>query len=276
MKPLSILIPTDLSSPTMTAVRYAAMLADTMPVKAELVHMIKPYPDILPVTGKAVAEDKDLARNLVDDYVAAIDPAIRKKLNLTTRIEEGEYIYEVLKKIVNSENKDLVVMATGGAKGLKKYIIGTHAASVIQNSPCPVITVPFSTAPSKIKHIVYATDLLEPEREMVQIASFARLFDAWIHVLHIFSRRRDARRFHADEWLAKMRTNCGYHKLSFHAMAEDDIARGIEKYLSDKQVDLLAIFSNRKNYAERMVQDSVSLEEAMEAKTPVLTLYKEM
>lgn len=276
MKPLSILIPTDLSSPTMVAVRYVAMLADTIPVKAELLHMIKPYSDTIPITSNAIAEDGDLARNLVDEYISGIDRAIREKIRLGSRIEEGEHIYEVLKRIVNTENSDLVVMATAGAHGLKKYIIGSNAASVIQNSPCPVITVPFNTAPSKIRHIVYATDLLDPDTEMVQIASFARLFDAWIHVLHIFSRKKDVKAFNGDEWLAKMRSSCGYHKLTFYAMAEDDIARGINKYLKDKQVDLLAVFSNRKNYAERMMQDSVSLEEAMEAKTPVLTLYKEM
>src|SRR5271157_4446647 len=76
-------------------------------------------------------------------------------------IEQGE-IPEVLSKLVPKYNIDLIVIGTGGRKGLGKLLLGSVAEEVFRNAECPVLTVgPHVTRwdiDSNLRHVLFATD----------------------------------------------------------------------------------------------------------------------
>jgi nucleotide-binding universal stress UspA family protein len=76
-------------------------------------------------------------------------------------IEQGE-IPEVLSKLVRKYNIDLIVIGTGGRKGLGKLLLGSVAEEVFRNAECPVLTVgPHLTRwdiDSNLRHVLFATD----------------------------------------------------------------------------------------------------------------------
>ena len=55
-------------------------------------------------------------------------------------IEQGE-VPEVLSKLVRKYDIDLIVIGTGGRKGLEKLLLGSVAEEVFRNAECPVLTV---------------------------------------------------------------------------------------------------------------------------------------
>lgn len=60
--------------------------------------------------------------------------------NPQTRIVSGDPATEILKTI-ETEDIDMVIMATHGRKGLEHIILGSVAENVVKKSPVPVMTV---------------------------------------------------------------------------------------------------------------------------------------
>ncbi len=76
-------------------------------------------------------------------------------------IEEGD-VPEVLSKLVRKYGIDLIVIGTGGRKGLGKLLLGSVAEEIFRRAECPVLTVgPHATGweiDGNLRHILFATD----------------------------------------------------------------------------------------------------------------------
>jgi nucleotide-binding universal stress UspA family protein len=59
---------------------------------------------------------------------------------LETRVSVGPAGDKIL-ETVKSEGIDLIIMGTHGRKGLERTIYGSVAEKVVQNAPCPVVTI---------------------------------------------------------------------------------------------------------------------------------------
>jgi nucleotide-binding universal stress UspA family protein len=75
--------------------------------------------------------------------------------------EQGE-VPEVLSKIVREYGIDLIVIGTGGRKGLGKLLLGSVAEEVFRTAECPVLTIgPHATRweiDGNLQHILFVTD----------------------------------------------------------------------------------------------------------------------
>jgi nucleotide-binding universal stress UspA family protein len=75
-------------------------------------------------------------------------------------IEQGE-VPDVLSKLVREHGIDLIVIGTGGRKGLGKLLLGSVAEEVFRNATCPVLTIgPHATRwhIDGMQHVLFATD----------------------------------------------------------------------------------------------------------------------
>ncbi|HMK28776.1 MAG TPA: universal stress protein [Terriglobales bacterium] len=103
-------------------------------------------------------QTKFLAKRQMTDLIVAES---FKDVEHKELIEQGE-VPAVLSKLVRKYGIDLIVIGTGGRKGLGKLLLGSVAEEVFRNAECPVLTVgPHATRweiDGKLRHILYATD----------------------------------------------------------------------------------------------------------------------
>ncbi len=59
---------------------------------------------------------------------------------LETRVELGSPAEKIL-ELAKKEKIDLIIMGAHGRKGLERAIFGSVADKVVQNAPCPVLTI---------------------------------------------------------------------------------------------------------------------------------------
>jgi nucleotide-binding universal stress UspA family protein len=59
---------------------------------------------------------------------------------LETRVEVG-FPAEKIVELAKQEKIDLIIMGAHGRKGLDRAIFGSVADKVVQNAPCPVVTI---------------------------------------------------------------------------------------------------------------------------------------
>ena len=135
-----ILCPTDFSDPADMGLKAAIELAEQFSAELVLVHVINP----LPVTSvsaahlpKVIESLRESAQKGIDDLFEAFIP---KNIKARHEIVEGSTA-DAIAQIAEKENVDLLVIATHGQSGWRKFVFGSVAEKVIRISECPVLTI---------------------------------------------------------------------------------------------------------------------------------------
>jgi len=139
-----ILVPYDFSGFSTKALNYALKFAEQFDAAVLAVHVVQPIP-ILPTDMTAALPVPDPTGN----QLPAIDSRLRKlcrraaathHLTVTPLVVVGTP-YERIVEIAKSESADLIVIATHGYTGLKRFFMGSTAERVVRHAPCPVLVV---------------------------------------------------------------------------------------------------------------------------------------
>jgi nucleotide-binding universal stress UspA family protein len=153
----NILFATDFSPSAQSALSYTLNLAQGYDAGVYSVNVL-PHTPFVEAAQPDPEQIRLLAKQRMSDLAGSESfRAIRHK----ELIEEGE-VPEVLSKLVRDYDIDLIVIGTGGRKGLEKLLLGSVAEEVFRGAECPVLTVgPHATRweiDGHLRHIMYATD----------------------------------------------------------------------------------------------------------------------
>ncbi len=151
-KPKKILFPakkilcaTDLSEPSYEGVSAAAIIAETLPAELILIHVVPPVfhggSTLVPAGFDAkeyYEEMKEIARGNLDEHIKRQIP---RGVKVRLLIKEGNAPDEIV-KAAEAEEVDLIVIATHGWTGWRRFIFGSVAEKVVRLSTLPVLTIP--------------------------------------------------------------------------------------------------------------------------------------
>ena len=138
-----ILLPTDFSSYSAVATKYACELAARFDSELHILHTLEHHLSLTPDFGfgldlpkyrsesKAVAEKK--LAGIVDGRWATGRTVIHSVLEGSPKVEIVRYARDT--------NIDLIVLSTHGRTGLSQVMLGSVAESVVRTASCPVLTV---------------------------------------------------------------------------------------------------------------------------------------
>ena len=142
----TILHPTDFSESSRPAFELACALARDYSAALVVTHVVPPThvfaPDGIAVPFPAEEPYEARAR------LARVRPA-DGHVEVEHRLLEGDPA-EMILKLAEDVNADVIVMGTHGTTGLTRLLVGSVAESVMRKAPCPVLTVrgPFRLAPA--------------------------------------------------------------------------------------------------------------------------------
>jgi nucleotide-binding universal stress UspA family protein len=145
-----ILCPTDFSEPSYVGLETANDIALHFVAELILVHVVTPphvYPSY-PVGGSGfnpisfVEEMVEESRKRIDEVVKN---TISADLAVRSVIQQGNPADQIV-DLADSENVDMIVIATHGWTGWRRFISGSVTERVVRHANRPVFTVP---APQK-------------------------------------------------------------------------------------------------------------------------------
>lgn len=145
-QPRKILVPTDFSEDSGLAFRMALSIAIKYQARIFLLHVISD-------TVKRSLTDYCLDQNIVDrilnESLVFSNEKLQKEIDINQQsanvkvipdVRKGQPSEEILKEV--SERKiDLIVIASHGQTGLKKYFIGSVTEKVMKEAKCPVLLI---------------------------------------------------------------------------------------------------------------------------------------
>lgn len=271
---MKLLVPTDFSQPSKTALLYAAHMAKKL--QGEIIvlwfNSIQSSKKTLSKWKKLEADMIAIAQEDANHLVEEVHKEVKGNIPFTYHFTSGSSFAESVDEYAVKNDVDMIIMGTKGASGVKKLIIGSHAASMIDHSRVPVLVVPEKARFKPLKKIVYASTLYEWEQEIRTIATLAAIYNATLHVLHISPASSRAK---IDKnLLPEMIKTAGYQKVIYQDVKDDNISKAIDDYILANDADMLAMFTHKLDTYERLFGRSVTRQLAFHAHVPLLTFNK--
>jgi len=139
-----IICPTDFSEPSYEGVAAACEVASHFGAEMVLAYVMSPIPLIPTPDGAAILnvptyqqEMENYARDSLDEVVKGRIPAgIRSRI----RVLVGDPADRIV-ALAGEEKADIIIMATHGEKGWRRFISGSVTERVVRLADCPVLTI---------------------------------------------------------------------------------------------------------------------------------------
>ncbi len=269
---VNILVPTDLSDLSKVAVEYAIKIANKLDGTVTLLHVIniiQPTRATMRLRLKTLEQELvDIAKEDLEKLVADVSKHAKTSQPIKVKIVKGTSFNDTVKREAKKLRSGLVVMGTRGASGLKKYVLGSNTASVIEVSHIPVLAVPELGTFRNFKNVVYASDLTHIERELKTLIPYLQKFDSIVHLIHIASSLKEVSAL--EKKIDSAIQKSGFKNVIVRVMVNKKIDEAIDHYVETTKADLLTMFTHDPTFYEKLFDRSMTRKMAFHSKVPLL------
>ena len=188
-----ILVPTDFSGASKSALPYAVGVCREMGASITLVHVV---PTLFPADSVhlgVVVEEKRLLKEAKLFLENFCEKQIPQSIQAATLVLTGSPWHQIT-ELAHDQTFDLIVMGTHGHSALKHFWLGSTTENVIRQAPCPVLTVreqPIQVFwpgqnPIRAKKILAPIDFSElSNRALGEAVALAKRFEAAIDLVYV-------------------------------------------------------------------------------------------
>jgi nucleotide-binding universal stress UspA family protein len=205
----NILLATDFSPGSETAVKYAQAIARRHASRVHTIHVNSPNsynlldPDAFAITFNGPEAN---SKNIAD-----VLHGLLTGLPSQTPLRQGA-VWEVIGDVARRNEIDLLVLASHGRHGIPRLVLGSVAEEVFRNVSCPVLTVgpdvkPCNSREMKIKKVLLATHFDAGSTAPLHAALLCNEFGAGLTVLHVADENKVASNGKTSKELAQQLTS---------------------------------------------------------------------
>jgi nucleotide-binding universal stress UspA family protein len=274
-----VVVPTDFSLPSRTAVNYGVALARKFRARLTLVHVLEPMAD------EHRPEDSRREK-AIRELWELLSPEDQDDLDLHVEIRHGDDRKEIEKAIAEL-HADAVVLGTHGRNRLGRLVIGSTTEKLLRKLRVPILTISHATRPLGFKRLLFATDRSEASLGgFAVVLDLARKLQAEIVVLHTldlagpptiepetFPLFRETALEDARRDLGLLIAEGKRHDIKVRALlAEGRAAAHILKAAGENDVDLIVLPLEAKGAVERALLGTTAEHVVREAAVPVLSI----
>ncbi len=274
-----ILVPTDLSGVAGNAYKYAVQLAKELGSKVDALHVYRtmanvhtPLMLIRPDQHKG-AYPKSYMKPFVEKSTAELAPELTESVSVNYELEMG---FPASTINYRSKEYDLIVMGKKGENNLSEKLFGGVATTVAASSKCPVLLVPEVAEYRDIKRILYAYNEEALEATPIDsVMALAEKFKAQVHFVHVDEDKNKAYKVQEPMFEQVFGGNAEPSVLIEMVTLEDSsMEHAIDRYVKENEIDLVVMYSHRKNIFERLFLQSHTRNLGYQTKIPLLVLHQ--
>jgi nucleotide-binding universal stress UspA family protein len=269
---VNILVPTDLSDLSKVAVQYAINIVNKLGGTLTLLHVVsisQPTRATMRLQLKSLEKDLiDTAKEDLESFVSDISGKLKIGEQIKVKVVKGASFNDTVKHEAKKLRTGLIVMGTRGARGLRKYILGSNTASVIEISHVPVLAVPELGEFKNFKTVVYATDLKNVQPELNTLIPYLQEFNSSVHLLHVTPSLTQVSA--VEKRIATAISEAGITNVVTKVIVNKNIDEAIDYYVTESKADLLAMFTHDVTFYEKLFNKSITQKMAFHSKIPLL------
>ena len=136
-----IVVPLDFGKHTDKLVAFATYIADKLSAKVSFFHVSEKYGGYAGIAHTSFDQAEKALRDHAEQTMKNLVEDHKEKCSgCSGRVVSGDDIVDKIITFAKEENAGLIVIATHGAKGFEKILLGSVAERVVKNAPCPTLT----------------------------------------------------------------------------------------------------------------------------------------
>lgn len=277
-----ILVPTDFSPTAERAFRFAKMLAEKSEATIILYHVYTPVKNAFVEVGT----DKDEYNRQTEKGLLTKLDRLKKKviadadISVSTVIGYAPVVDNIL-GFAEQNFIDLIIMGTQGATGIKKVIVGSVAAKVLNETEIPLILIPEKYELKYPETILYATHIFDYNPEIFSMLSrLAGFFDAELKIVHLYSESSGVGSFEEtseefEKFKGKVLCNVEYAKTECRLIRTNDVLKELETLHNIIPYDIMVMVKRQKATLDKLLFKSFTREMAYATEYPLLIIQEE-
>lgn len=273
MDTLKIVLLTDFSPLSKVAMEYAIRMTSRIEAEFTILHAVRV--DGVPKSNLRWRQIEKELMSIANEEGEKLLEELQAKTTaqITFKALRAHTVADMTKRYISRHYTNLVVMGSRGASQLKKVRFGGTTVSVIDSLYCPVMAIPDFARYRDFKHVVYATDLKNFNKELDLILPFAKIFGSHIHVVHVVP-AIDKKTEALQKIVIQSVKQTDYNAIDFKLVIDDDVPGAIDLYIQEKKADLLATFTHELNLYEKLFGLSVTRKLAYQGNIPLLAFKR--
>ncbi len=282
-----ILVPVDFSQMSLNAVDYALDLARSLKADIRVLHvwfsnagepfaLNEVYAYQVNFEGILLEQEQE-AHKRCDELVQKLKKRIREEkirgVDVDYDLIRGGTVDSIL-LIAEEYQPGLVVMGTRGRNRESRNLLGSTTARIIENCPVPVLAVPVDYQVRDFRkpaNILYATNFEQSDFAAIhRLIAFVRPFDVKVYCVHVNLNdnltldtvRMKQMREHFNKEYGEFDIECGI-------IESDNLLHGIEDFIEDKHIDLIAIGARKRNLLSQLFKPSLTRKILFQTEIPL-------
>lgn len=269
---VNILVPTDFSQLSKSALKYAIKIANRLGGNITVLHVMTRTRALrISMIEKIRSLDHDLIESAeaeLETMIKTMSEQYKVKTPIKFEVVRGSYFPSTLLREARRLHSGLIVMGTRGASGLTKAMMGSNTNSVIEVSHVPVLAVPEKADFKGFRNIVYASDLRNLEEELLILIRYIEKFGSTIHLIHIVppGDEVDVIEGKIDSILKRF----PYKNIVTLVLVDNDVDSALDQYVEVSRADVLAMFTHEISFFEKVFDKSMTRRMAFHSRIPLL------
>lgn len=269
----SILVPTDFSRKSETAIRYACEIASNTGGLVHFLNVIEePYdfPSRVEEILEARKEEHEKKlSSLIKDLQLVEEFRIIKMKGL---VKSGK-VLSTTRKVGDEHNHNLIVIGLGGEADLKKALYGSITNNLLMTSTIPVLAISKQIDYRVLKTLLFATDMRKYDLQYIKkIREFCLDIGVSLKFIHIVeeSFQPSEEKIHKfNKKLKKITHNPNAELILYSAPS---FMEGITEYIGKDQHTMLVMTRYKKKFIEWLLSNSTVKSVAQMASVPLLMM----
>ena len=270
MKP--IIVGTDFSEGSQIALELAVDVANRMQTDIMLV-WVKREKKLF--SDNQLDTMTNLAKDKMQELCDKLQPGM-KHGKIEWKIVSGK-VSAALASLANRLSALMIIVGTNGASGFEKYWMGSTAVRVVQDAPCPVLSIRAGyDFHKKLERIVVPIRVNANSRQKVPpAASMAKIFGSEVHVLGLLELKEEegALRTYVSQSTDYLeREGVPYQ---FRIRNFDSYSDAVLRYADEVAADLVVINTEQDKIISQLFLGTNAQQIVNKSQVPVLCIHPE-
>lgn len=269
-----ILVAIDFSECSINALEHAITIARKADAGIEMIFVIRPDSSREmftegPQTMSAMGKDK------FDELVEKYQPLMGKN-KLEYLIKEGKVYHEIVKE-ADKKEIFLVMAGTHGSSGFEEFWMGSNANRIVSAIKKPVITIRGGVSINRhLEKIILPLDSTPETRQKVPFTAYmARIFDAEVHVLRVYTSSVKAVIRKVDSYAEQVVKHLEEDNIKYvlESVEADNISDSTIEYALKVNANLISIMTEQETAAKNLLLGPYAQQMVNHSPIPVLSIH---
>lgn len=273
-----ILFPTDFSEVANNAFVHALEFAKIVKGELILLHTFELpiydnqfFPENYNVLFESIQLTQfDMFKNEIPKLRTIAEGRNLSHIKISHRLMDGALLFNI-KKAIEEEKIDFIVMGTSGTSGWEAFFVGTNTGNVLNAVDVPVLSVPLASKFKKMETIGFTTRYRNKDKQALkQVLKIAKKTQATIKCLYVKTNDSDVAATTIKEWEEEFADE----PILFSIIPSDVVEEAILDFVLFKDIDVLAMLTYKRNFFVELFKPSLTQKFSNRLDIPVLALHE--